>query len=234
MVMDADENPLLAYFRSNPGRLIDKWDHYFDIYHRHLQRFRGKPVTLVEIGVFHGGSLQMWKHYLGRQARIVGVDINPRALALAEPGIEIVIGDQADPAFLQQLAARVGRIDVLIDDGGHAMLQQLRTVQGLYSAVGDDGIVLVEDAHTSYWREYGGGYRHPGSFVEFAKQLVAQLNAWHSRDPNSFAPNEFTQRTRSIHFYDSVVIFEKGGHPRPLPIQSGVPSFDGDTFTTLA
>lgn len=233
MVMDAEENPLLAYFQANPGRLIDKWDHYFDIYHRHLQRFRGKPVTLVEIGVFHGGSLQMWKHYLGSQARIVGVDINPRALGLAEPGIDIVIGDQADQGFLQQLAARVGCIDVLVDDGGHTMNQQLRTVQGLYSTVADDGVVLVEDAHTSYWREYGGGYRHPGSFIEFAKQLVDQLNAWHTRDPNSFVPNEFTQRTRSIHFYDSVVIFEKGGHTRPQPIQSGTPSFEGDTFTTL-
>lgn len=231
--MDATENPLLAYFNANPGRLIDKWEHYFDAYHRHLARFRGKPVTLVEIGVFHGGSLQMWKHYLGDQARIVGVDINPRALQLAEPGIEILIGDQADPAFLQQLAAKLGRIDILIDDGGHTMAQQIRTLQGLFPAVADDGVVLVEDVHTSYWQDYGGGFRNPYSFIEFSKQLFDQLNGWHSRDPNSFVPNEFTQRTRSIHYYDSIVIFEKGAHPRPRPCQSGTPSFEGDTFTSI-
>ena len=231
--MDNTDNPLHAYFAANPGRLIDKWDHYFEIYHRHLQRFRGKPVTVLEIGVFHGGSLQMWKHYFGEQTRIVGVDINPRALQLAQPGIEIIIGDQADPRFLADLAARLGRIDVLIDDGGHTMTQQIRSVQGLYEAVADDGVVLVEDAHTSYWQEYGGGYRNPYSFIEFSKQLVDQLNAWHSRDPNSFVPNAFTQHTRSIHFYDSVVIFEKGAHARPQPCQSGTPSFAGDTFTSL-
>jgi len=229
---ETTDNPLRDYFATNPGRLIDKWEHYFDTYHRHLQRFRGKPVTLVEIGVFHGGSLQMWKHYLGPQARIVGVDINPRALSLAEPGIEVVIGDQADARFLADLGTRMGRIDVLIDDGGHTMAQQIRTVQGLYEAVADDGVVLVEDAHTSYWKEYGGGFRNPYSFIEFSKQLVDQLNAWHSRDPNSFAPNAFTQNTRSIHFYDSVVIFEKGAHPQPRPCQSGTPSFAGDTFTS--
>lgn len=231
--MDDNQNPLRAYFDANPGRLIDKWDHYFDIDHRHLQRYRGQPVTLVEIGVFHGGSLQMWKHYLGPQARIIGVDILPRALQLAEAGIEIVIGDQADPRFLADLAARVGPIDVLIDDGGHTMTQQIRTVQGLFDAVKADGIVVVEDVHTSYWSEYGGGYRNPYSFVEFAKQLVDQLNAWYSRDADSFVPNAFTQQTRSIHFYDSVVIFEKGPHPRPRPCQSGTPSFEGDDVTRL-
>ena len=57
-------NPLEAYFLSNPGRLIQKWHHYFEIYHHHLARYRGTPCTIVEFGVFHGGSLQMWKHYL--------------------------------------------------------------------------------------------------------------------------------------------------------------------------
>ncbi len=231
--MDDNDNPLSTWFAANDGRLIDKWDHYFDIYHRHLQRYRGKAITLVEIGVFHGGSLQMWRHYFGPQARIIGVDINPRALELAEAGIEIVIGDQADPRFLADLAARVGPIDVLIDDGGHTMTQQIRTVQGLFEAVKSDGVLLVEDVHTSYWSEYGGGFRNPYSFIEFAKQLVDQLNAWYSRDANSFQPNAFTQQTRSIHFYDSIVVFEKGAHPRPQPVQSGKPSFEGDSVTRL-
>src|SRR6266567_1677704 len=54
------ENPLAEYFFNNPGRLIHKWHHYFEIYHRHFARFRGRSPVVVEIGVFHGGSLQMW------------------------------------------------------------------------------------------------------------------------------------------------------------------------------
>src|SRR5437867_6528446 len=72
------ENPLAEYFFNNPGRLIHKWHHYFDIYHRHFARFRGRSPVVVEIGVFHGGSLQMWHHYFGPGTRVVGIDIDPR------------------------------------------------------------------------------------------------------------------------------------------------------------
>lgn len=225
----APSNPLEAYFAANPGRLMTKWRHYFDIYHRHFERFRGRPLTLVEFGVFHGGSLQMWRHYFGSQAKIVGVDINPRLASLGEPGIEIVIGDQSDRGFLRKLAKKVGPIDILIDDGGHMMAQQIITLEELYGAVKPDGVLLVEDTHTSYWREYGGGLRSRGSFMEFAKALVDELNAWHSRDPHSFAPGPFTRSARSMHFYDSVVVIEKGAHEQPREVQSGAPSFPIET-----
>lgn len=224
--MTESENPLREYFERNPGRLMSKWTHYFDIYHRHFSRFRNRPSTVVEIGVFHGGSLQMWREYFGPEARIVGVDINPRLASLDTPGVEIVIGDQGNPQFLQQLAQRIGPIDVLIDDGGHTMSQQLTTLQALYPALTADGVMLVEDTHTSYWREYGGGLRNPNTFMEFCKRLVDELNAWHSRDPNSLAPSPFTRMTRSLHFYDSVVVLERGNHPKPEERQTGTPSFD--------
>lgn len=223
--MTTTSNPLREYFEANPGRLMSKWRHYLDVYHRHFERYRGNPCTLVEFGVYHGGSLQMWRHYLGPQARIVGVDINPRLRELGEPGIEIHIGDQADRGFLAELAQKVGPIDILIDDGGHQMAQQIATLEGLYGAVKADGVILVEDTHTSYWREYGGGLRTPHSFMEFAKRLVDELNAWHSRDPHSFAPGPFTRSAQSLHFYDSIVVVEKGAHPQPEEIVSGTPSF---------
>jgi len=227
------DNPLHAYFDNNPGRLMSKWRHYLDVYHHHFARFRGTPCTLVEVGVFHGGSLQMWRHYLGPQARIVGVDVNPRVLELAEPGIEIVIGDQADRAFLAALGERFGPIDILIDDGGHRMHQQIATLETLYASVQANGVVLVEDTHTSYWRDHGGGLCAPQSFMNFAKFLVDELNAWHSRDPHSFAPGPFTRSTQSMHFYDSMVVIEKGAHPKPEQIISGKPSFADPAGTTV-
>jgi hypothetical protein len=223
------ENPLRAYFKRNPGRLMSKWDHYLDIYHRHFERFRSRPITVVEFGVFHGGSLQMWRDYFGPDSRIVGVDVNPRLQDLGDSGIEIHIGDQADRRFLRELAKKLGPIDILIDDGGHSMPQQIATVEELYGSVKNDGVVLVEDTHTSYWREYGGGLRTPYTFMEFAKRLVDELNAWHSRDPHSFSPGPFTTTARSMHFYDSVVVIEKGAHERPFEVSSGTPSFPIET-----
>lgn len=221
-----DLNPLRAYFDANPGRIMRKWDHYLDVYHRHFEKFRGKPCTIVEIGVYHGGSLQMWRDYFGPQCRVVGVDINPRLVELNEEGIEIHIGDQGDRAFLRELAAKVGPIDILLDDGGHQMHQQIATVEELYTQIKPEGVILVEDTHTSYWRAFGGGLRAPYSFMEFAKRLVDELNAWHSQDPHSFSPGVFTRSTHSMHFYDSVVVIEKGDHPKPIERMSGTPSFD--------
>ena len=38
---DERGNPLIDYLEANvQGGLIDRWRHYFDIYHRHLASFR--------------------------------------------------------------------------------------------------------------------------------------------------------------------------------------------------
>lgn len=234
-------NPLREYFESNPGRLIHKWTHYFDIYHRHFERFRNRDITLVEFGVFHGGSLQMWKHYFGPGARIVGADIDPRCTSLAEDQIEIRIGDQADPDFLRSLRDELGDIDIVIDDGAHMLRHQRATFEELFPAVNSDGVYLVEDLHTGYWPEYGGGYgrrtlmghrKAPRSFVEYSKDLIDALNAWHSREPGRLAVTDFTKTVTGIHYYDSVVVIEKGVVEPPDSRKTGTPSFDDGHMST--
>ncbi len=67
-------NPLVEYFdQHTEGRGIWKWRHYLDVYHRHLQKFVNSDVVLAEIGVFSGGRLEMWEHYLGNRTRIHGI-----------------------------------------------------------------------------------------------------------------------------------------------------------------
>jgi Methyltransferase domain len=218
-------NPLEAYFRQNRGRLIHKWIHYFEIYDRHFAPFRNKPVTVVEFGVYHGGSLQMWKQYFGRKARIVGVDVDPRCKDLTEDRVEVVIGDQEDREFLRGLRAQLGQVDIVIDDGGHKMAQQIATFEEMWPAVRDGGVMLVEDLHTSYWESYGGGYRRPGTFVEYIKDLVDQLHAWHSEDVEQLAPDAYTRSITGMHLYDSVVVFDKGPVAMPHNEKTGTPSF---------
>lgn len=64
-------------FYGNTGPIVHKWRHYLSIYDRHLSRYRSTPVRLLEIGMFKGGSLQMWRRYFGIDARIYGIDIDP-------------------------------------------------------------------------------------------------------------------------------------------------------------
>ena len=203
-------NDLETFFHTyKGGRLIHKWMHYFEIYDRHFSRFRGQPITVVEFGVSQGGSLQMWKHYFGESVRLVGVDINPNCKQFEGPGVQIFIGDQGDRAFLRRLARELPQIDVLIDDGGHTMKQQIATFEELFDKVAPNGVYLCEDVHTSYWPRWGGGYRRRGSFIEYSKHWIDELNAWHSREPRRLKVSDFTRSAHSLHYYDSVVVVEK-------------------------
>ena len=215
------DNPLAEYFFNNPGRKISKWHHYFEIYHRHFAGFRGCSPVVIEIGVWNGGSLQMWHHYFGPGTRVIGIDVNPQALQFKDEMTEILIGDQADRRFLADIRKRVPHVDIVIDDGGHTMTQQITTFEELYSHVQPNGIYLCEDMHTSLWPEFGGGYGKPGTFLEYGKALVDRLYAWHSRDSAVLGIDQVTTATHSLHFYDSVLVVEKRPMERPLNYLSG-------------
>lgn len=215
---------LEKYFHNNERRLIHKWNHYFDIYERHFNRFRNQPIVILEIGVFHGGSLQMWKDYFGNEVQIHGVDINPDCKKLEEDQVQIHIGSQTDRAFLRKLKEQIPKVDILIDDGGHTMKQQQTTFEELYDHVKEDGVYLCEDTHSSYWIEYGGGVKRNNTFIEFSKNLIDSLNAFHSRQ-GRFKPDAFTKSADSIHFYDSIVVVEKRKRSAPVDLKSGQESF---------
>jgi hypothetical protein len=203
---------LWTEFQTNNGRPIHKWVHYFPIYEQHFGRFRNRTVTFLEIGVFKGGSLQLWKRYLGPFARIVGIDIDPACKAFEEDQISVCTGDQSDPVFLQSVIDQFGMPDIVIDDGSHVMRHVAASFEFLYPKVHRDGVYLVEDLHTAYWQEYEGGLRRAGTFIEMCKGFIDDLNADHTR--GALAPSEFTATTRSMHIYDSVVVFERGQHIR--------------------
>ena len=115
---------LLHHFR-DARRYVEKWAHYLPVYERLLSKYRGSAVTLVEVGVGHGGSLEGWRGYLGPSARIIGIDIDPAAQRFEADGFEIIIGDQSHPQFWAQHGSRIGSVDVLIDDGGHSSVDQI-------------------------------------------------------------------------------------------------------------
>jgi methyltransferase family protein len=201
---------LWSEFLTNQDCQIHKWTHYFPIYERHFRPFINRTVTLIEIGVWKGGSLQLWKRYLGPFARIIGIDIDPTCKAVEEDQISIRIGNQNEPAFLQKIFDEFGSPDVVIDDGSHMMEHIAASFEFLYPRMDKNGVYLIEDLHTAYWEEYGGGLRRPESFIERCKTFIDALNADHSR--GTVPVSAFSKTTLSIHFYDSVVVFERGQH----------------------
>lgn len=211
---------LWSDFLNHDRRVIHKWKHYFPIYERHFKDFVYKPVTFMEVGCGFGGSLQMWKQYFGPHARIVGIDVNPECKRYAEDQVEIHIGPQQDTNFLQHVIDQVGTPDVVLDDGSHAMSHITATFKFFYPTMLKNGVYMVEDLHTAYWEEYEGGLRKPATFIETCKNLVDELNADHSR--GALESTEFTRSTFGMHFYDSVVVFERGAYTdKHAPMKGG-------------
>ena len=218
-------NELEQYFEKNDKRLINKYQHYFDVYDRHFSKYKGQEITIVEIGVFQGGSLQMWRSYFGPKAKIWGIDIDPRCKLLEEQNTNIIIGSQEDESFLESIYDITGPIDILIDDGGHTQKQQITTFNILFDKIKNDGVYLCEDVHTSYWLSYGGGSNRMGTFIQFTKKLIDKLNAFHSEE-NSLQVDSFTKSAKSIHYYDSIVVIEKGIITKPTSKMTGHYSFN--------
>jgi hypothetical protein len=220
-------NDLEKYFENNTKLLIHKWHHYFEIYDRHFSKYRDKEIVILEIGVFQGGSLQMWKNYFGPKAKIYGLDIDPACKQFEEENIEILIGSQSDPLFLQKVKQQIPPIDILIDDGGHTMNQLKVSFDELFDHIKPDGIYAAEDLHTCYWLDYGGGYKRMGSFIEYSKNLIDSIHAWHSRQ-SYYTIDKFTKTVHSLHCYDSIIIVEKRSMKPPVSLTSGIST--GDPF----
>jgi hypothetical protein len=128
-------------FHAHQGRLVDKWEHYFPIYDKHFAKYQDKPVRVLEIGVSHGGSLQLWKEYFGPQAQITGLDIDPRCQDYEEEQIKIYCGDQSDAGVLSGF----GEFDIVIDDGSHVVAHQEASFKALWPST--RGVYLIEDIH---------------------------------------------------------------------------------------
>ena len=214
------DDPILDLITSGLKHQVHKWHHYLPLYHRHFEKYRraGSPenkVQILEIGVSRGGSLDLWNKYFGEEnCQIYGVDLDPKCKSLEQGNIKIFIGDQSNREFLKKLRESIPQIDILIDDGGHKVVEQINTFEELYEHVKWGGVYLCEDTHTSYFKNYGGGFRQTGTFIEYSKDLVDKLNYHHHR----VTPHDhFTQSCRGVFFYDSMVFFEKAPAPLPVP-----------------
>jgi hypothetical protein len=207
-------NKLEEYFWNGKKQLtVCKWHHYFKIYDRHFKKFQGRHPIILEIGVAKGGSLEMWNHYFDGDCEIYAIDINPDCLQVPKrldaKNIHVELGNQESRSFWRDYLRNKPKFDIVIDDGGHKMNQQIVTYEEVYNHISDDGVYLCEDLHTSYWEMWGGGLRKPGTFIEYTKNFIDQINAHHIREPLVGNEKKFRQTTNSIHYYDSVIVLEK-------------------------
>jgi hypothetical protein len=157
--------------------------------------------------------------WLGPLAKIVGLDNRPECRAFEESQIYVRVGDQSDPDVLSALHDEFGVFDAVIDDGSHMMDDIAASFEHVYYVMPAWGVYIVEDVHAAYWPEYGGGLRRSGTIVERAKDLIDRLNAYDVRE--GLSPDRFTNGTWGMHFYDSVIVFERGRRPVVEALRTG-------------
>lgn len=207
---NVDRSPLETFFDlRTEGAGIWKWRHYFEIYHRHFKTFRQRDsLVILEIGIYSGGSLDMWRDYFGPSVTIYGVDIEPACRAYEQPGTYVLVGDQADRTFWRRVLADgiLPAPDIVIDDGGHTPEQQRVTLEEVLPFVRPGGVYLCEDIHG---RE--------NAFATYVSGLVDRLNGMDGTIENVDDPhrrlvvptNGVQASIHSVHLYPYVVVIEK-------------------------
>jgi Methyltransferase domain len=197
---------LRRYFdehRSGPG--IWKWLHYFELYEHHFARFVGREVNVLEIGIYSGGSLGMWREYFGPRCNVYGVDIEPACRAYVGERTQVFIGDQADRDFWRRLRTQAPPFDIVIDDGGHLPEQQIVTLEEVLPHMNPGGVYVCEDLSGEF-----------NAFSAYVQNLSARLN-----DAERLTRSEtgelnlettaFQAAIHSVHFYPFVSVIELRG-----------------------
>lgn len=185
---------------------------YSQWYARHLGEFVDQNFTLIEFGVYKGASMKAWKE-LFPKARIIGFDIDPSCKEYEEERIQIFIGDQMDSKVLEILP----EADVIIDDGGHRMHQQIYTFQHMFPKLNKKGgLYVIEDLQTSFNPDYGGNENNVGeTALNYFKGLVDDCMVHgKARKANRFIFKEgelgyLERHIDAIHFYNCICFIEK-------------------------
>jgi 23S rRNA U2552 (ribose-2'-O)-methylase RlmE/FtsJ len=197
-------NPLEKYFDNHKvGHGIWKWTHYFNIYDRHFSKYIGKEVHILEVGIYSGGSLDMWKQYFGDKCKVYGVDIleECKVYETGTNNVKIFIGDQEDRNFWQKIKAEVPRIDIIIDDGGHLVDQQIATLEEVLPHLSEGGVYLCEDVcgNRNRLAAYMNGLQNTLNNIEAKSNTVEQTSK----------NTTFQRHIHSIHQYPYVYVIEK-------------------------
>ena len=217
--IETPDNELFRIFSADTN--VHKWHHYFDIYTRYFDRFRDRPIAMLEIGVFRGGSLRMWKEYFHPDSTIVGIDVEESCQAheIANRNVFVRIGSQADPAFLAKVNGEFGPFDIILDDGSHKTHHQITSFGALFRpALNDGGCYMVEDVHTNYWIKHVDSAE---TFIDLSKQMVDLLHEpyfdrketeFRHKHPDALKELELSYLSANLDcvaFHDSIVVFDK-------------------------
>ena len=216
---------LTELYKSHKGRVSDKWELYLNQYERILNPIRQKNISLLEIGVQNGGSLEIWSQFFENGQAFVGCDISEDCskLEYTDQRISVIIGDATTLKTKEKILQKSPFFNLIIEDGSHKSSDIVKAFAEYFPALADDGIFIAEDLHCSYWSEYEGGIYYPYSSLNFFKTLSDVINHEHwgiererghliSGYKEKYGVNiqeEALSEISSIEFFNSVCVIRK-------------------------
>lgn len=219
------QTTLHARYQEHTGKVSDKWSIYLDVYQHLFEPFVDRPISLLEIGVQNGGSLDIWTKHFPRARHLVGcdIDVNCAQLSYEDPRVSVIVGDANADASEQRIAAISTDYDIVIDDGSHTSGDIVRAFIRYFKRVKDGGFFLAEDLHCSYWKEFDGGLFDPQSSIAFFKRLVDVINHEHWGVPGARASilrgfvtkygdeidEDLLASVHSVEFFNSICVVRK-------------------------
>ena len=154
-------------------------DHkYHEIYEDFLKDYYDRKGSILEVGTKNNASMEFYSE-LFTHAKIFGADLNPTNTISDKFSIfECNQGKSEDLLKLRE-NLKDSKIFFINDDGSHHPRHQLDTFNILFPILSDDGIYIIEDIETSYWRRgllYGNqmnfGKGKKSNLIEIFKDAI--------------------------------------------------------------
>lgn len=125
---------------------------YTEEYDVLFEKWRDKPVRLLEIGAYHGASTIAWDKYFPK-GDITVVDVQPRkALENIKGRVDpdrtrIIIANAYDEEFADTL----GNFDIVNDDGPHDLESMIQCIKLYFPKLNKGGVLVIEDIPDASW-----------------------------------------------------------------------------------
>jgi len=216
---------LREIFQIHEGKVSDKWSSYLDEYERLFCEFKQSSISLLEIGVQNGGSMEIWGKYFTNARSLTGCDINEkcRNLKFDDERITVIVGDANSDLIQSKIEGISEQFDIIIDDGSHKSGDIVKSFARYFPKLTKGGVFLAEDLHCSYWKDFEGGLFDPLSSMTFFKDLSDIVNHEHWGIPEArkvlletyrlgygveFAEQDLAE-IKSIEFLNSICVVRK-------------------------
>jgi hypothetical protein len=129
----------------NKETQCDKGTHHSYIYMYYedaFKNYKDKTITLLEIGVNAGLSLELWAKYFNESSTIIGID---KKITIpykpSKKNMRYIIGD----ATKEETVKKFDSLDIIIDDGSHRIQDQLKSFNLLFPKLKESGVYVIED-----------------------------------------------------------------------------------------